>query len=144
MKNNVLNGLGLILIGLIFFAGNLNLHAQKVQGPSLEFVKEKEDLGTVKVSELDTFNKDIEFVNKGDQPLILSQVRGCCGTRIVDWTKEPINPGEKGVIKIQFRLNPRAHAVSRVVTVVSNDAAGQKVFRIVGEVIDDVVDVNVE
>jgi hypothetical protein len=144
MKSNVNFGLSLFLMGVILFSGNLILNAQKVQGPSLEFVKEKEDLGVIKVSELDTYNKEIEFVNKGDQALIISQVRGCCGTRIVDWPKEPINPGEKGIIKIQFRLNPRAHAVSRVVTVMSNEPGGQKVFRIVGEVVEDTVDVNVQ
>lgn len=103
-------------------------------GPKFEYVNESVDLGTYYIDSLDIIKLDIEFINSGDQPLVVSSVRGCCGTRITNWTKEPVKPGEKGLITAEFRPAPRVHNISRVVTAMSNDPAGQKVFRIQGKV----------
>lgn len=104
-------------------------------GPVLEFVGEAMDLGTLTLADLDLFRRDIEFVNRGDQPLILSNVRGCCGTRITAWPQAPIMPGETGLIETQFRLAARPHTVRRTVTVTSNATEPNKVHRITGTVI---------
>lgn len=103
-------------------------------GPKFEFVEESIDLGTYYTDNLDVIKIEIEFENKGDQPLTVSSVRGCCGTRITAWTREPIRPGEKGTITAEFRPAPRAHTISRTITAISNDASGQKIFRIRGKV----------
>lgn len=103
-------------------------------GPKFEYVEEFVDLGTYYTDNLEVIKVEIEFKNSGDQPLIVSSVRGCCGTRITGWTKEPVRPGEKGTITAEFRPAPRAHAISRTITAMSNDQSGQKVFRIRGKV----------
>ncbi|MBW6480706.1 MAG: DUF1573 domain-containing protein [Bacteroidales bacterium] len=110
--------------------------AQEKKGAKLKFEKESEQLGTLVTNELEPMKIKIEFENEGDEPLVLSYVRGCCGTRINDWTKEPIMPGEKGMIEAECRFAPRPQKVSRTVSVMSNDPAGMKVFRILGEVVD--------
>lgn len=104
-------------------------------GPVLEFVDETMDLGTLTLADLELFRRDIEFVNKGDQPLILSNVRGCCGTRITDWPQAPLMPGESGRIATQFRLAARPHTVRRTITVTSNATEPTKVHRITGTVV---------
>ena len=38
------------------------------------------------------------FVNNGDAPLVLINVKGSCGCTNVDYPEEPINPGGKGLI----------------------------------------------
>lgn len=38
------------------------------------------------------------FVNNGDAPLVLTNVKGSCGCTNVDYPEDPINPGGKGVI----------------------------------------------
>jgi hypothetical protein len=106
------------------------------KGARLEFVKEFEDLGKMYTDELELTRLTIEFNNSGDQPLVLSNVRGCCGTRVADYTKNPVMPGQKGNVIVEFRLAPRAHNVSRTVSILSNDAEGMKVFRIRGEVLE--------
>ncbi|TVQ93681.1 MAG: DUF1573 domain-containing protein [Bacteroidetes bacterium] len=110
------------------------LFSQEKNSAKLKFEKDIEPLGTLFIHELETQKLEIEFENEGDEPLILSYVRGCCGTRIKSWTKEPVMPGEKGKIEIEFRLAPRPHRISRTVSVMSNDPEGMKVFRITGEV----------
>lgn len=123
----------------IFFIGvfTANVYSQEAkQGARLKFEKEIELLDTLYVNELEPQKLEIEFENEGDEPLVLSYVRGCCGTRIKSWTKEPIMPGEKGKIEVEFRVAPRPHRISRTVSVMSNDADGMKVFRIRGQVVD--------
>lgn len=126
------------LISILFIGVfTANVFSQEVKkGASLKFEKEIELLDTLYVNELEPQSLEIEFENQGDEPLILSHVRGCCGTRIISWTKEPVMPGDKGKIEVEFRVAPRPHRISRTVSVVSNDAEGMKVFRIRGQVVD--------
>jgi hypothetical protein len=109
----------------------------EVTGPVLLFSQPHLDVGTVRVGELAPFHESIEFTNSGDQPLILSNVRGCCGTRITQWPQAPVMPGETGQIDVQFRLAPRPHTVRRTVTVTSNATIPTQAHSIIGQVIPD-------
>ena len=103
----------------------------------LRFNPTEVNIGTVAVDDVsdDTGKIDIEVHNDGAIPLILNQVTGCCGTRILDWPKQPIVPGQKGIIKIYFRVNPNPHRISRTITVKSNAGNGNiKKIAILGEV----------
>lgn len=108
----------------------------KPTGAVLEFAEAALDMGTLTLADLELFQRKIEFVNSGDQPLILSNVRGCCGTRITDWPRAPLMPGETGQIAAQFRLAARPHTVRRTITVTSNATEPTKVHRITGTVIE--------
>ncbi len=107
------------------------------EGPVLTWDQERIDYGTVNVDDLPETKHDIGFTNTGTQPLVLSNVRACCGTRVTAWPRDPVMPGEKGTISVEFRLSPRPQNISRTVTVTSNDAAAPtKIFRIVGRVVE--------
>lgn len=45
---------------------------------------------------------DFSFKNTGDEPLIISNAKGSCGCTVPEWPREPIAPGESGVIKVKF------------------------------------------
>ena len=122
---------------LFLFAISTVVIAQENKGAELTFSKEQEDIGQILTSDVKPYSLEIEFENSGNEPLIISNVRGCCGTRIKDYPKEPVMPGEKANVTVEFRLAPRPHRVSRTVSIMSNDADGMKVFRIRGEVIDE-------
>lgn len=108
-----------------------------VKGPQLTFDKPNHDFGTAFVDEMPETKLDIKFSNTGNEPLILSGVRACCGTRVTEWPREPIMPGEEGVIKIEFRLAPRAQRISRTVTASYNNAQQPTViYRILGQIVD--------
>lgn len=108
--------------------------SQEKKGPLLKWEKERIDYGTVYLDDLPETKLDIKFSNEGDEPLVLANVRACCGTRVHNWPREPIMPGEEGVIQIEFRLAPRPHRISRTVTVTSNAQRANSIFRITGEV----------
>ena len=131
MKTSV-SGILAIFILSLFFAGAVSADDRK--GSQLKLKQDIVNLGVLYTDDLEPHKMDIEFTNEGNEPLIISFVRGCCGTRIKEWTKEPIMPGESGKVEIEFRLAPRPHRISRTVTIMSNDPDGLKVFRIRGEV----------
>lgn len=97
-------------------------------------------LGEIQLSDLSDDNGKVQItvVNDGKQPLILNEVTGCCGTNIKEWPKAPILPGKTGVIKVEFRIEPRLQVISRTVTIKSN-ATNSKVVKvpIEGLVIED-------
>ncbi len=119
----------------ILVLGTSMLFAQT--GPKLSFSEEVIEVGTHNLADLSVIIVEVEFTNTGDQPLVLSAARGCCGTRVTDWSNEPVLPGEKGMVTIQFRPAARVHNISRTLTLTSNDPAGQSVIRIRGKVVDE-------
>ena len=126
----------LAIASLLLFV-SMTVFAEDKEGPKLEFEKDRHDYGTVYVDSLPETKLDVTFTNTGDEPLVLSNVRACCGTRVRDWPKEPIMPGEEGTIKVEFRLAPRPHRISRTVSVhYNNDDSPRERYRIVGEVVE--------
>lgn len=58
------------------------------------------DFGKIKKGE--QRDHTYEITNTGDNPLIISQVKPGCGCTVPDYTKEPILPGQKGKITLNF------------------------------------------
>lgn len=127
----------LLFICSFLLASFIGFASNRSDGPELKFDKQQHDYGTVYVDEMPETKMSIEFTNSGDQPLLLSNVRACCGTRVTQWPREPINPGEKGVVNIEFILAPRPQRISRTVTVSSNSTTNPTaIFRITGEIVE--------
>lgn len=127
----------LLLILILSFTVVFSAHAQSGKSPVLKFTYDQHDLGTIFIDNITETKLDIEFSNTGEAPLLLSAVRACCGTRVVSWPRDPIMPGQKGTIKVEFRLPPRVHRISRTVTVTSNDTANPvSIYRLIGQVAD--------
>ncbi|MDY0201118.1 MAG: DUF1573 domain-containing protein [Tenuifilaceae bacterium] len=137
MKRVFLTFLSIVLsVGL--FAQESNDEDIKKTNPFIRFSPTEVNLGSISVDSVteETGNISIEAHNDGSLPLIINQVTGCCGTRITDWTREPIMPGQKGTIKIFFRISPTPQRISRTITVQSNAGNGKiQRLAILGEVI---------
>ena len=76
-----------------------------------------------------------KFKNEGTAPLILSNVQASCGCTTPVWTKEPIEAGKKGNIKVTYSTAGRPGIFTKTITVYSNDSLQQVVLIIKGEVI---------
>lgn len=128
-------GFLMIFVFATLSAGEL---VQEREGPVLNFDRDLEDIGRVFLDDMPEGNRfeiDISFSNTGDEPLVISNVRACCGTRVLEWPQNPILPGEKAKISVEFRLAPRAQRVNRTVTVHYNSLKHASVIhRIIGEV----------
>lgn len=116
---------------------SLNIFSQNsTSGPVLKFDIPEYDYGKIDIENIPDAKMDIKFSNNGTAPLIISNVRGCCGTRIIDWTKEPILPGKSGTVKIQFEITPKIQTISRTITIMSNSINSPDIFKIKGEVVE--------
>ena len=69
--------------------------------PEISFEQAEFNFGKVAVGEKITHT--YTFVNKGNADLQIAQVTPSCGcTTLKDWPKEPIAPGQSGVITVEF------------------------------------------
>ncbi|MEX1191823.1 MAG: DUF1573 domain-containing protein [Brumimicrobium sp.] len=97
----------------------------------MEFEKEVHDYGEIKQN--GDGSCEFEFTNTGSEPLMISNAKGSCGCTVPEWPREPIAPGEKGVIKVKYDTK-RVGPFGKSVTIQSN--AATKTLRIKGEVIE--------
>ncbi len=89
------------------------------------------NIGEIAYTELndDHGKVEIKVTNKGNAPLVINTVEGCCGTNIKEWPKAPILPSKSALIKVEFRIEPRPQVISRTVTIKSN-ASNAKVQKV--------------
>ena len=128
-----------VLQCFIFFAVFLSINvisieaksAQPEKQDSIIFCQMEFDFGTIERGSDGTC--EFEFVNKGQNPLILSNVRATCGCTVPQWPKEPIAPGKKGVVKVKYNTNILG-AFNKSVTVHSNAANKMVILRLKGKV----------
>lgn len=108
---------------------SLTLSAQKAE---IKFDKTAHNFGLI--NEADgkatcTFG----FTNTGDGVLILNNVQTSCGCTAREYTKEPVDPGKTGVVKVTYNPAGRPGPFKKTITVSSN--TGKKVvLSIKGEV----------
>jgi hypothetical protein len=85
---------------------------------SIKFDKEVYDFGTC--TEGDKVKKTIEFTNTGKLPLVINQAYGSCGCTVPKYDKEPVLPGKKGKLEIEFNSEHKAGANTKSVMIEAN------------------------
>lgn len=100
--------------------------------PEIEFENNVHDYGTVPYN--GDGNCEFTFTNVGKEPLILTNVRSSCGCTVPKWPREPILPGQTGIINVEYKTN-RIGKINKTVTVQSNAKSPTVVLRITGQVL---------
>jgi hypothetical protein len=110
---------------------SLASYAQKAEDYS--FPVDKYDFGAL--LEGDAAAHEFEFTNKGSDTIRLdgADVRASCGCTTPDWTKSPIAPGQKGIIKAMYNTQGRPGPFQKSITVM-NKGNVMKVLSIKGVV----------
>lgn len=99
----------------------------------LTFDSDAFNFGTVKVGQI--VEHEFTLVNTGDAPLIISNVHASCGCTTPDYSKAPIAPGEKGMVKVRFDSNGQMGNQHKIVTVTSNAVEKNTLLHVRGEVV---------
>ncbi|MDR2040231.1 MAG: DUF1573 domain-containing protein [Bacteroidales bacterium] len=100
----------------------------------IEFEKTTHDFG--KINEKgDKASHDFIFKNTGTTPLLVQNVRTNCGCTASDWTKEPVNPGKSGFVRITYDIEGRPGKIDKSAYVITNAKPAQITLRLLGEVI---------
>jgi hypothetical protein len=115
-------------------AQTLAMNGSKGQ-PSYKWVTDTvANLGKIEMSKPQTVT--YEFINSGKAPLIITKVQPSCGCTAVEFSKNPINPGEKGFVKTTY--NAASPGVFyKTLTVFSNTPNYSNLLAIKGEVVSE-------
>jgi len=120
-----------LLLAMVFCLPILNF-AQDAKS-RIAFEKLQHNFGTFK-EELGVQSVAFNFKNDGAVPLILNNVQASCGCTTPEWTREPVAPGAKGVIKVSYDPKNRPGVFNKTIRVSSNAENADVVLTILGEV----------
>jgi hypothetical protein len=120
------------VVMITLFLASLSIQAQEKPATpqdSIVFESTTHDYGTI-VQGGDG-NCEFKFTNKGKAPIVLNNVQASCGCTTPEWTRTPVNPGEKGSIKVTYNTN-NLGAFNKSITVSSNAINSPVVLSIKG------------
>jgi hypothetical protein len=115
-------------------AGNFVSWSPTTSSATIVFDRDEYDFGTIRESDGKT-STVFTFVNKGDKPLLIGDVKASCGCTTPEWTKEPVAQGQKGYIRATYDPTGRIYVFDRTLTVYSNGFPAKIMLRIKGETI---------
>ncbi len=104
------------------------------QTTTITFEKSTHDFG--KIKEQDGMATVVfVFKNTGDAPLVINRVQASCGCTTPSWTREPILPGNTGVITAAYNPANRPGTFIKSISVFSNAGTQPTLLTIRGDVI---------
>ena len=120
LRNPFRNGrvfcLSLFLISIISYAQ-----------PQLKFTNAKQSFGFVKKG--DIVKIEFDFINTGDQPLIITSAKVECSCTTVDFPKQPIMSKAGAKVTVSFDTKSVYDRQDRVVEIISNSKTPKQKIR---------------
>lgn len=92
--------------------------ADKSKLPKIEMEEDFHDFGKIIQGEIVTYG--FKFKNTGKSDLLITRVSTSCGCTASDYPREPVEPGEEGVINITFNSKGRIGVQRKTATILSN------------------------
>jgi len=98
----------------------------------MTFEKDSYNFGSITQGEKVYYS--YKFKNTGKSPLIVLNATATCGCTVPEVPKEPVKPGDEGVIKVVFDSNGKQGMQDKTVTVTSNAQPTIAQLHLTGEV----------
>lgn len=124
------------VICLVAMLLGVELYAQEPRGADIEFTTNVVELGELSRSDDKSYVR-LSFLNTGDVPLVVTEVRTSCSCTTIKHDRKPIAPGEQGVLNIT--VDPSKAPVGnfyRVLQVYSTAISGVKNITLKAEIKD--------
>ncbi len=102
------------------------------EGPQIVFEKENYMFGTIKEGESVKFA--FKFKNEGNEDLIIGDAKGSCGCTVPKFPTHPIEPGEEGVIDVEFNSAGKTGHQRKTISVLTNATPSTRIIAIEGDV----------
>jgi hypothetical protein len=99
-------------------------------GAIISFEKTVHDFGTITEGEKAEYS--FKFVNTGTKQLLISNASASCGCTVPSFTRDPIEPGSTGYIKVVFDSKYRTDMFEKTVMVLANTTPAEHVLTIKG------------
>jgi hypothetical protein len=106
--------------------------AEVAAAPVIKFEKDSYNFGKIKQGDKVSYN--FKFTNTGKTPLIISNAVASCGCTTPEWPKEPVKPGDSGVIKVTFNSAGKQGLQDKLITITSNTVPSTTLAHLIGEV----------
>ncbi len=106
--------------------------ADASQAAVLKFEADSYDFGLINTGE--KVSHDYKFTNSGKTPLIISDAQASCGCTVPAYPKEPIPPGQSGIIKVVFNSAGKSGKQTKAITITSNAVPPTSTVYLNGEV----------
>lgn len=123
-----------LVIMVMMFLASLSIQAQETPAApqdSIIFESTTHDYGTIVQSS--DGSCEFKFTSKGKAPIVLNDVKASCGCTTPEWTRTPVAPGQKGIIKVTYNTN-NVGSFTKSVTINSNAKNSPVVLIIKGNV----------
>ena len=116
--------LSMLLITILLIEGLSTVNAQTTPtGAAITWEDNAYDFGEIIAGE--KVEHTFKFSNTGTEPLVITNVQVTCGcTTPKGWPRDPIAPGKKAELIVQFNSTGKIGRQNKVVTVISNAAGG--------------------
>ena len=105
----------------------------KIKYAEMTFETNRWKFGQIQQGE--NVEKTFHFENTGNNPLIISSAVGTCGCTVPTWPKEPIQPGEKGEIRVKFTSGTKQGKHSKQVNITANTKPNITQLFVEGEIL---------
>ncbi len=101
--------------------------------PVITFDTEEHDFGQIIEGEVVTYA--FKFKNTGKSDLLISSVSTSCGCTVSKYDREPVKPGEPGILQVTFDSKGRKGFQNKTITVLSNTQPNSHILHIKAKVI---------
>ena len=106
------------------------------RGPRMSFDHSSYDFGDVQRRGGDLV-KEFRFVNDGDKPLVIKKITKSCSCISVSYSRKPVLPGEKSVIKVKYEPHKvEAGIFHKVIQIYTNYSKDASLITIQGNSVD--------
>lgn len=110
-------------------------YAQSATQPQIMFDNLEHHFGTI--TEGERVKHTYTFQNVGNADLLVTDATASCGCTIPSWTKDPIKPGEKGEITVEFNSTNKMGEIEKDVKVFTNANPAVTVLKFTTNVVKD-------
>ena len=86
--------------------------------PVMKFTLVEHDFG--KIIQGEKVSYSFKFKNTGNSDLVIAKVSATCGCTASDYPRDPVRPGEEGVIEVSFDSSGKQGFQSKDLTIAAN------------------------
>ena len=105
-----------------------------VDSPCLKMDESKLSFGKINKKKQQLVTVNFEFENSGSKPLVILKADVSCSCMTIDYPKQPIKKGKKGVIKVSIDLISQEGDFNKSIFIKSNSIKNVELLRVVGKV----------
>jgi hypothetical protein len=124
----------IMIIGVQFLAAQTQTTQPAAAAPAAKVSNWNEmthDFGKIKQNDPAAVTFTVKNISSA--PLIITAAKSSCGCTVAEFTKEPIKPGESGVVKATYN-SARVGGFTKTVTVTYDGVTNPDILTIKGEV----------